>query len=90
MAYALIDHLHDQGVRIVVVTACSVVPQARERPSIVPKPFSEAHLLAALCEAAFETGARAPKFRAPHAPAGRLSSCNARGPWRADTGAAGL
>ena len=65
MAYALIDQLHDQGVRVVVVTACSVVPQAREKATaIVQKPFSEAHLLAALCEAAFErrSGARAPEI----------------------------
>ena len=35
MAYALIDQLHDQVVRVVVVTACSVVPQARGKATAI-------------------------------------------------------
>ena len=49
MAYALIDELHEQGVRLVIVTGYAVLPQAMQKIAVVVhKPFNEPELLAAL------------------------------------------
>jgi DNA-binding response OmpR family regulator len=54
MAYALIEQLHDQGVRLVIVTGYSVLAQAIERIAVVVhKPFNTSTLLAALRQATF-------------------------------------
>ena len=53
MAYALIDHLHDQGVRLVIATGYAVLPQAMEKIAVMlEKPFNGPQLLAALRRAA--------------------------------------
>ena len=47
LAYGLIDRLHDQGVRIIVTSGYAVPPPASGKTvAILPKPFSEAQLLA--------------------------------------------
>jgi DNA-binding NtrC family response regulator len=49
MAYALIDLLHSQGVRVVVVTGYAVLPEATAKiAAILRKPFSTPALRAAL------------------------------------------
>jgi DNA-binding response OmpR family regulator len=49
MAYDLIDQLHDQGVRIVVVSGYAVMPQLTERvAALLQKPFNGPELLTAL------------------------------------------
>jgi DNA-binding response OmpR family regulator len=49
LAYGLIDRLNDQGVRIIVTSGHAVLPLASGKTvAILPKPFSEAQLLAAL------------------------------------------
>jgi DNA-binding response OmpR family regulator len=49
MAYGLIDQLHDQGVRIVVVTGYAVLPRlTRKVGAVLQKPFNGPELLAAL------------------------------------------
>ena len=53
LTYPLIDQLHTQDVRVVVVTGYAVLPQATEKVvAILQKPFKEADLLAALRRAA--------------------------------------
>jgi CheY-like chemotaxis protein len=53
MAYALIDQLYSQGVRLVVVTGYAVLPQATEKvAAVLHKPFNGPELLAALRRAA--------------------------------------
>ena len=54
--YPLIDKLHDQGVRVVVATSYTALPQTTEQKiaAIVHKPFSEPQLLAALYQAALD------------------------------------
>jgi DNA-binding response OmpR family regulator len=47
MAYPLIDQLHDQGVRVVVISGYAVVPQLGEKVvAVLQKPFDGAELLA--------------------------------------------
>ena len=49
LTYPLIDQLHTQDVRVVVVTGYAVLPQATEKVgAILQKPFSEADLRATL------------------------------------------
>jgi DNA-binding response OmpR family regulator len=49
MAYDLIDQLHDQGVRIVVVSGYSVLPRSSKQcAAVLQKPFNGPELLAAL------------------------------------------
>lgn len=49
LAYGLIDQLHDQGVRIVVVSGYAVLPRLTEKvAAILQKPFNGPELLAAL------------------------------------------
>jgi DNA-binding response OmpR family regulator len=49
MAYDLIDELHDQGVRIVVVSGYAVLPRVAEKAvAVLEKPFRGPELLAAL------------------------------------------
>ena len=49
MAYGLIDHLIDQGVRVVVVTGYAVPPElTRKVAAVLQKPFNGPALLAAL------------------------------------------
>ena len=53
MAYALIDRLHSQGVRVVVVTGYAMLPHATKKIAVVlEKPFSAPALVAALRQAA--------------------------------------
>ena len=48
-AYALIEQLHDQGVRVVVVTGYAVVPGLTEKvTAVLQKPFNGPELLRAL------------------------------------------
>jgi DNA-binding response OmpR family regulator len=48
-AYGVIDHLRDQGVRIVVVTGYAVVPGLMEKvTAVLQKPFNGPELLRAL------------------------------------------
>ena len=62
MTYPLIDQLHTQDVRVVVVTGYAVLPQATEKvAAILQKPFSEADLLAALRRAAFDRHSESPE-----------------------------
>jgi DNA-binding response OmpR family regulator len=50
MAYSLIDRLHDDGVRVVVISSYAVFPNSTEKAAaIVRKPFSGAELVATLC-----------------------------------------
>ena len=50
MAYALVERLHSQGVRVVVATGYAVLPPAiAEIAVILQKPFSTPALRAALC-----------------------------------------
>ena len=54
MAYALIDHLHDQGVPIVVVSGYAVLPSVTDKVvAVMQKPFNAQELLAALRRALF-------------------------------------
>jgi DNA-binding NtrC family response regulator len=49
LADGLIDHLHDQGVRVIVTSGYAVFPMAPEKvAAILQKPISESQLLAAL------------------------------------------
>jgi DNA-binding response OmpR family regulator len=49
MAYDLIDQLHGQGVRIIVVSGYSVLPRLTEKVvGVLQKPFNGPELLAAL------------------------------------------
>ena len=49
MAYDLIDQLHDQGIRIVVVTGYAVLPGLTEKVvAVLQKPFNGPELLVAL------------------------------------------
>jgi DNA-binding response OmpR family regulator len=49
MAYGLIDHLHDQGVRIVVASGYAVLPRLTEKGiAVLHKPFNGPQLLATL------------------------------------------
>ena len=49
MAYDLIDQLHDQGIRVVVVSGYAVLPRLTEKVvAILQKPFNGPELLAAL------------------------------------------
>jgi CheY-like chemotaxis protein len=49
LANGLIDRLHDQGIRIVVISGYADVPVAREKvAAILQKPIGEEQLLAAL------------------------------------------
>jgi CheY-like chemotaxis protein len=55
MAYGLIDHLHDQGVRIVVVSGYAVLPRLTEKVvAVLQKPFNGPQLLAALRRAVLD------------------------------------
>jgi len=48
-AYGLIDHLIDQGARVVVVTGYAVLPELTKKVvAVLPKPFNGPRLLAAL------------------------------------------
>jgi DNA-binding NtrC family response regulator len=48
-AYALIDRLHGEGIRIVVVTGYAVLPQLTEKViAVLQKPFNAPELLATL------------------------------------------
>ena len=54
MAYALIDHLHDQGVPIVVVSGYAVLPSVTDKVvAVMQKPFNAQELLAAFRRALF-------------------------------------
>jgi DNA-binding response OmpR family regulator len=47
MAYPLIDELHDQGVRVVVISGYAVVPQVTDKViAVLQKPFNGPELLA--------------------------------------------
>ena len=49
MAYGLIDQLHDQGVRLVVVSGYAVLPLLKDKvAAVLQKPFNGPELLAAL------------------------------------------
>ena len=49
MAYDLIDQLHDQGVRVVVVSGYALLPRLTEEAvAVLPKPINGTALLAAL------------------------------------------
>jgi DNA-binding NtrC family response regulator len=49
LADDLIDHLHDQGVRVIVISGYAVVPLAPEKvAAILQKPIVESQLIAAL------------------------------------------
>src|SRR5215813_4990300 len=49
LAYGMIDRLHDQGVRVVVISGYADVPLAQGKAAaILQKPVSEAQLLASL------------------------------------------
>jgi FixJ family two-component response regulator len=49
MAYDLIDQLHDQGIRVVVVSGYAIVPRLTEKVvAVLQKPFNGSLLLAAL------------------------------------------
>jgi response regulator RpfG family c-di-GMP phosphodiesterase len=49
LADGLIDHLHDQGVRVIVTSGYAVFPMAPEKvAAILQKPISESQLVAAL------------------------------------------
>ena len=53
-AYGLIDQLHDQGVRIVVVSGYAVLPRLTGKvTAVLQKPFNAPKLLAALRRALF-------------------------------------
>jgi FixJ family two-component response regulator len=48
-AYVLIDRLHGQGIRVVVISGYSDVPLALGKAvAVLPKPVEEAQLLATL------------------------------------------
>ena len=52
MAYALIDRMHERGVRVVVASGYAVLPNAtRNAAAILQKPFSGAELQATLRQA---------------------------------------
>jgi DNA-binding response OmpR family regulator len=52
MAYGLIDQLHDQGVRIVVVSGYAVLPRlSGKAAAVLQKPFNGPELLGALLRA---------------------------------------
>ena len=56
MAYALIDRLHSQGVRVVVITGYAVLPHATKKIAVIlEKPFSAPALVAALRQAALSS-----------------------------------
>ena len=56
MAYALIDRLHSQGVRVVVITGYAVLPHATKKIAVIlEKPFSASALVAALRQAALSS-----------------------------------
>jgi DNA-binding NtrC family response regulator len=49
MAYDLIDQLHDQGIRVVVVSGYAIVPRLTEKVvAVLQKPFNGPQLLGAL------------------------------------------
>jgi DNA-binding response OmpR family regulator len=48
MAYDLIDQLHDQGVRSVVVSGYAVLPRLSGKVAVLQKPFNRRDLLEAL------------------------------------------
>jgi hypothetical protein len=49
MAYRLIEHLHHQGVRVVVVSGYAVLPGLTEKAAaVLRKPFNGPELLAAM------------------------------------------
>jgi CheY-like chemotaxis protein len=49
MAYDLIDELHDQGIRVVVVSGYALLPQLTDKVvAVLQKPFNGPELLAAL------------------------------------------
>jgi DNA-binding response OmpR family regulator len=49
MAYDLIDQLHDQGVRVVVVSGYALLPRLKGKVvAVLPKPINGTELLAAL------------------------------------------
>ena len=49
MAYALIDQLHDQGVRVVVVSGYAVLPRLTDKvAAVLQKPFNAPELLTVL------------------------------------------
>jgi DNA-binding response OmpR family regulator len=49
MAYSLIDHLHDRGVRVVVISGYAVLPRlAAKVAAVLQKPFNGPELLASL------------------------------------------
>lgn len=53
MAYGLIDHLHERGVRVVVISGYAVPQVARAKvAAVLQKPFSAKSLLAILRQAA--------------------------------------
>jgi DNA-binding NtrC family response regulator len=47
-AYGLIDRLHDQGVRVIVISGYADLPLAGKVEAILQKPISEEQLLATL------------------------------------------
>ena len=50
MAYALIDQLHDQGVRVVVMSGYAVLPRLTDKvAAVLQKPFNGPELLSVLC-----------------------------------------
>jgi two-component system, response regulator PdtaR len=49
MAYSLIDHLHDRGVRVVVISGYAVLPRLSAKvAAVLQKPFNAPELLASL------------------------------------------
>jgi len=49
MAYSLIDHLHDEGVPIIVVSGYAVLTSLTEKAAaILQKPYQASELIAAL------------------------------------------
>jgi ActR/RegA family two-component response regulator len=52
MAFGLIDHLHDLGIRVVVISGFSTFsPPITKASAVLQKPFGGDELVAALCDA---------------------------------------
>jgi len=49
LAYDLIDHLHERGIRVIIITGYAALPQRLQSvAAIIQKPFTETDLLAVL------------------------------------------